>query len=156
VLVNAPLVPGAAARSRIRELAEFGHFTEARSEWTSLRGNLGEDLDPDVRKQVAYAGRELLVRLWNRGQHRLALKTADEVISAFENDRDPNIRATIVLAMMSRSLILQRRLRLVAHFRANGRIARFIGDDPEPEVIAAVRMHRQGDRILRIAKHYNS
>lgn len=141
---------------RIRELAELGRFEAARAEWLSLRASHGADPEPKVRAEVASGGKTATILFVDRRRYRLALKTADEVMALYRTETDPEIRAAVALTMWSRLTALRRRLRLVGFWRGSQDLMRYIGSEPEPELVEAIRdAHPRGEAVLRHARVLN-
>jgi tetratricopeptide (TPR) repeat protein len=141
-----------ASECRIRALAEVGRYEDARAEWVALRDARGGDEEPDVRIWVARAGHAALGVFQNAQKRQLALQTADEVIDLYVADTDPEVRATLALTMWSRLQL--RRRRPLSYVREMRAFWSFIGSNPEPEVVAALRLSRRGPKLLRQAKKY--
>jgi tetratricopeptide (TPR) repeat protein len=140
---------------RIRGLAELGRFEEARADWAALRDGYGADPDRKVRAEVAAAGKNLTIASVERKRYSLALGTADEVVALYRAETDPEIRAAVLVTMCARLPALRRRLRLLRFWHAIQDILRFIGSEPEPELIQAMRDQPRGERILRQARVFN-
>lgn len=150
-----PFLRGIAAYAiqyRIRALIRLGDFDEAVAAWRSLCSNYGADDNVTVRTAVAAAGQAAAVGFLKADRTDDASRAADEVARLYENDTDAMTRAHVVAAMIVRYSALPRR-RLLARSQALTALFHFVGSNPEPEVVEAIRETHPGsaDWVLRKA-----
>lgn len=124
---------------RIGELLRLGELDEALEHWEVLRVSHGADPDPAVRADVAVAGRTTALALLEARRTSLALATARRVIALYRAETDPDIRAAVAVAMLARLVALWRRARLLAVWRETRALVLFLGSNPEPQVVEAMR-----------------
>lgn len=139
--------------SRIRELSDLGDTDKVRDAWASLRDAYGPELDLGVREEVARAGRSAAGSLLDAGRVADALTISDDVIALYESDTDPTIRGLVAVTLWVRIDALRASKQPVARWRTRRQLLHFIGNNPEPEVIEALRRANPtgADRILRHA-----
>lgn len=155
-----PKLRAIAASSRgfmILHLVETGHFDEARRAWHFLSEAFSKDPDVLVRREVAKFG-DLAARAFvHTGHVALGLATAERVIALYRTETDAKIRARVVVAICIRLSELRRKLHVITFWRAQYDLFRFLGSEPEPEVIDAFRTaHRRANHLLRAARIYNN
>lgn len=139
--------------ARIRAIIDAGDLDRIRPAWESLRSFYGADLDHRVRLEVARAGGLAAVGLARAGRRADALAACEEAIALYQHDTDPAIRADVAAIMWARLEMLPRTTRLRTRARAARELLHFIGSDPEPEVIEAMREvnPKYAEKILRRA-----
>lgn len=142
-----------AIESRIRALNQLRDVDQVRAAWDSVRIEYATETHPEIRTHVAGAGRWTAVCLLKKAQRdEEALKACEEVIELYGSDTDVETRANVGSAMMLRYSLLPRR-RLVARWQALRHLFHFVGSNPEPEVVEAIRETHPGsaDWLLRRA-----
>lgn len=146
-------VAARALASRVHALSGSGESDRIRPAWESLRTAYGGDLDPWVRRHVARGGAIAAVGLRRARRRAEALATCDEVIELYRSDTDPAIRGEVAVTMMTRLGSIVRPWRF-PRLRAVEEVLHFIGTDPEPEVIEALRQAnpKAAEKLLRLAR----
>lgn len=141
-----------ALQNRFYCLVQLGDLDGVGAAWESVRDQYGGETHPAIRTAVARAGRRAAVAFWNADRAADALRTSEEVIGAYRSDPEADIRADTVAAMIVRYSSLRRR-RLVARWRALTELVHFVGSNPEPEVVEAIRATHpeSADWLLRRA-----
>lgn len=134
------------------ELLKLRDFDEARSNWELLHHLYGAEPDPAARAEVALAGKEAAVGLFRAGRTRAGLATANEVISLYRTESEPDIRAAVAITMLARLISLWRRARLLAAWRRSKELVRFLRERPEREVVQAMcSASSYGEALVRRA-----
>jgi tetratricopeptide (TPR) repeat protein len=151
-----PAFRSVAARAlacHIHALFPLGDGPRIRLAWEELRTSYGGELDPRIRRHVARGGVTAALGLSNARCKEEASATAEEVIELYRSDTDPTIRADVAVAMWMQA----RWWWPFPRIRANRDFADFLGSDPEPEIIEALRHATpKADRILRYARQANA
>jgi tetratricopeptide (TPR) repeat protein len=145
-----------AALVRIEQLVALDRFGEATESWTAVLERYGNTSRAQYRGVVAAVGQTTAQLLVGRRKYRLALAVAEEVIARYRADSDPRVRAQVAVAMAVKVAALSKRGRFVAGPRAAEDLWSFLGPNPEPEVVKAMRRAPGGERFLRNARKYAS
>lgn len=134
------VVAASALALRVGELLKSHDFTAARAGWQSLRESYGRDPDPRVRAEVAFGGTTTALGLLASRHADGALATTEEVIALYRNETDPHIRANVAVALWARG----------------HELLCFLGSNPEPEVIEALRIVTpDAEELVRRAQEVN-
>ena len=146
-------VAARALAARVHALICSGESDRIRVAWAKLRTAHGGDLDPEVRRDVARGGVIAAEGLRRARRKAEALATCDEVIGLYRSDTDPAIRGDVAVTMYVRLWSLLRPWR-IPRLRRVEEVVDFVGSDPEPEVIEALRHAdpKAAEKILRLAR----
>jgi hypothetical protein len=123
---------------RIFALLKLRDFTGAGAAWESVRAQFGAEIHPAVRSRVADAGMRVAVGLLRNEQTEDAVRAATDVIDRYEQDTQTSTRSYVAVAMMVRLVALPKR-QIRARTRALQDLRHFIGSNPEPELVEAMR-----------------
>lgn len=147
-----------AASVRLGQLGELGRACEQVETWITLARDYEDEQELRIRRLVASLGAATAADLVTRHTTTQAIELADAVIGRFRIYEDPRIRAAVAVAMQARIGALRRRGRVISGARGVSELMTFLGPDPEPDVIAAMRRtHPKGaEAILRGARRFES
>lgn len=137
----------------IRLLLESRRVGDGLAEWRALLEVSRDDPAAEVQAKVARAG-DVAARLLVKRRPSLARSVAETVITRYGSSADPDTRAAVAIALSSKVVACFRRGRLVSCWRANSALLEFLGTDPEPEVVEALReaWPKKAERLLRLAR----
>jgi tetratricopeptide (TPR) repeat protein len=124
---------------RIRQVLELDQPHAAVAQWKTLLDGFGGDPDATVLAAVAGAGADAATFLLIKAQVASAHSVAADVIERFESRSEGDIRASVALAMCCRWAAFRRRGRMFAYWRSFQEFLAFVGTDPEPEIVEAIR-----------------
>jgi hypothetical protein len=141
---------------RLSVLVYSDRIDDAEREWRDLRTDHASDADPEIRAAVASAGEGQVVALLERKKNRQVLAMADDILSLYRTEAHPKIRAHIAIVLWVRLIALRRRGRVLAFSRGLRDFVRFVGSDPEPEVVEAMKRYPRGEGLVRNIKIVNS
>jgi tetratricopeptide (TPR) repeat protein len=147
-----------ALRYRIRQLVELRRVDEATTQWNALLADCGSNPEATIRAGVAWAGTDVAIALLRQKKDSAGLAIVDQVIGRFRSAVESETRAAVAVAMACRLRVYLRRGRLLGYWRSAQEFFAFVGRDPEPEVLEAIREaypSRQGNRLLRAARTFN-
>jgi tetratricopeptide (TPR) repeat protein len=124
---------------RLQQLVKLGRFGEATESWAALLERYGDDSELRIRTQAAWAGAVAAALLLDEGRPKVAMAFADEVIGRFRMYDEPKMRGGVAVAMQIRVMAFRKRGRILQGARAGSELMTFLGPDPEPSVIGAMR-----------------
>lgn len=144
-----------AIEERINALVQLGDLDGVVASWETARTDFSADVRAPVRCRVAAVGRNAATALLKAERKGDAHTIADEVTRLYQSDTEVMTRAQVVGAMMVRYSALPR-WRVRSRAPALRDLWHFIGSDPEPEVVQAIRTLHPGSAEWLLRKAHDS
>jgi hypothetical protein len=139
-----------------QKLVKLGSWEAAAEGWTALLERYGDDPELGPRVMVGWVGAVAASLFAEQKQPKFAVALADDVIACFRTSEEPRLRAAVALAMQVRVLAFRQKRRILRAARAGSELAAYLGPDPDPQVIEAMRAldPESAETWTRIGRRY--